>query len=119
MHFTAAARAFFRPELFNRFDRIVPFDSLSRKQMAEVADILMRDILQREGLNRRRCTLRVAPAATEQVIDRGFDAAFGARAIRRALERELTRPIAAELAALPANASVLVDVYRGPIRWTS
>lgn len=112
--YAAAARSFFRPELFNRFDRIVPFQMLSRDETAKVAEILMQDILQREGLGRRRSILRVSPAATQHIIERGYDAHFGARAMRRALERELNRPIAVRLAGLPSDASVLIDVLCGP-----
>ncbi len=111
--FTAAARAFFRPELFNRFDRIVPFHGLGREEVDRIARLLMSGILQREGLHRRRSVLRVAPAATSFIVDAGFDEHFGARAMRRALEQQLTRPISNRLATLPADASVLIDVFRG------
>ncbi len=114
--FVDAARKFFRPEMFNRFDRIVPFQPLARDDASKVAEILTRDILQREGLQRRRSVLRVDPSATEFVIDQGYDEQFGARAMRRALERQLTRPIAARLAAMPSQASVLIDVFRGKRR---
>jgi len=114
--FTAAARHFFRPELFNRFDRIVPFHGLGREDIGRIADILMADILQREGLHRRSSVLRVDPAATAFIIDTGFDEHFGARAMRRALEQQLTRPISSRLAALPGDASVLIDVLRASDR---
>jgi len=39
-----AARAFFRPEFFNRIDRVVPFDPLDRAQVAAIADRLIADL---------------------------------------------------------------------------
>ena len=54
-----AARGFFRPELFNRFDRIVPFGPLDRSDVAQVAERIINAVLRREGLSRRRCVLQV------------------------------------------------------------
>ena len=108
-----AARGFFRPELFNRFDRIVPFSPLGRGDVERVAERLVDGLLQREGLARRRCVLRVDPAARAFLVDRGFDRRFGARAMRRAVEEELARPVARRLAEMPGEAAVLIDVNRG------
>ncbi len=75
-----AAERFFRPEFFNRLDRIVPFERLSRDDVGRIADLLMHDVLQREGLVRRKCVLRVEAAALERIIDQGYDPQLGAGA---------------------------------------
>ncbi len=112
--YTDAARRFFRPEFFNRIDRIVPFARLSRDEVGRIARLLLDDVFRREGLARRRCVLQVDSAALERVIDSGYHPQLGARAIRREIERELTRPLAARLAALSPDVPALIRLMAGP-----
>jgi hypothetical protein len=98
-----AARNFFRPEFFNRLDRVLPFAQLAREDLQRIARHLMADVLQRDGLVRRRCVLHVAAPALDWVLEQGYQPALGARALKRAIERELARPIARYLAAAGAR----------------
>ncbi|MCA9061423.1 MAG: ATP-dependent Clp protease ATP-binding subunit [Planctomycetaceae bacterium] len=100
----AAVENFFRPEFVNRLDRIIPFGRLSPETLQLIARHVMADVLNREGLVRRRCVLKTSPAALRRVVERGYDAALGARALKRAIESELTQPIAMYLAANPVVA---------------
>lgn len=95
------AEAFFRPEFFNRLDRVIPFARLSRKELQLIARHLVNDVLRREGLARRQCVLETSPQAAEWIVDQADNPAMGARALKRALERELTQPIARFLAVNP------------------
>jgi len=106
-----AARRFFRPEFFNRIDRIVPFAALERTQVAEIATRLMADLLRREGLVHRRCVLTVDPAAMEWIVAQGYHPELGARALKRAVERQLTAPIAATLASVTPAALMIIAVH--------
>jgi ATP-dependent Clp protease ATP-binding subunit ClpC len=108
--FVQAARRFFRPEFFNRIDRIVPFQCLSREQVGQIAQHLLQDVFAREGLARRRCVLQVDTLAMERVVDRGFHPSLGARAIKREIERQLTRPLSARLAELNPEAPTIVHL---------
>ena len=107
--YTAAAERFFRPEFVNRLDRLVPFDSLTREQVAGIAHRLIGEVLGRAGLLQRQCVLSVDPAAMERVIDQGFHPQMGARALKRSLEKQLTQPVAERLAAAgtPDGAAVI------------
>jgi ATP-dependent Clp protease ATP-binding subunit ClpA len=109
-----AAENFFRPEFFNRLDRVIPFESLSRDQMRQIADLLLADVFQRDGLVRRRCALSVEPAAMERIIDAGYHPQFGARALKRAIERQLVLPVAASLAAVKPELPAVISVYPHP-----
>lgn len=97
--FVGAAERFFRPEFFNRLDRIVPFGLLSRDDVARIAQGLMAEVLQREGLVRRKCLLQVEEEALARIVDAGYDPRFGARALKRAIERHLAGAVAERLAA--------------------
>jgi ATP-dependent Clp protease ATP-binding subunit ClpA len=111
--YTRAAEKFFRPEFFNRLDRVIPFRKLNRDEMARIARRLVNDVLAREGFGQRKCVLNVAPDALDRVIRAGYDPALGARAMKRAVERELTQPAAARLAELDINELTVVTVKSG------
>jgi hypothetical protein len=108
--YTRAAEKFFRPEFFNRLDRVIPFRKLSRDEMGRIARRLVNEVLAREGFSQRKCVLNVAPDALDRVIAAGYDPALGARAMKRAVERELTQPAAARLATLDVNELTVVTV---------
>ena len=108
--YTRAAEKFFRPEFFNRLDRVIPFRKLARDEMGKIARRLVNEVLSREGFGQRKCVLNVAPDALDRVVQAGYDPALGARAMKRAVERELTQPAAARLAALAVDELTVVTV---------
>lgn len=108
--FVTAARRFFRPEFFNRIDRIVPFQRLSRDEVENIAQHLLQDVFAREGLARRRCVLQVDALAMERVVDKGYHPKLGARAIKREIERQLTRPLSARLTELNPDVPTIVHL---------
>jgi ATP-dependent Clp protease ATP-binding subunit ClpA len=112
--FVQAAERFFRPEFFNRLDRVIPFRRLTREQVRVIAEKLMGDVFGREGLVQRKCLLAVEAPALERVIDQGYDPVLGARALKRAVERHLAQPVAEQLAELPPGAFTIVRIYPGP-----
>ena len=108
--FVAAAESFFRPEFVNRIDRMVPFRQLSRDEMRGIAELLLEEVVGREGLVRRRCALSVDPRALDLVVDKGYQPHLGARALKRMVERQLVQPVSARLSALKPDLPVLVEV---------
>ena len=46
--------------------------------MRQIAEMLLADVFQRDGLVRRRCALAVEPAAMERIVDAGYHPQFGA-----------------------------------------
>jgi ATP-dependent Clp protease ATP-binding subunit ClpC len=108
LSYRKAAEQFFRPEFFNRLDRVIPFGALALAEIENISGILLQQLRDREGLRRWRCELRVSEDATRAIIDRGFDPQLGARALKRAIERELAHPIGVHLAAMkPGNPGVI------------
>ncbi len=105
-----AAEAYFRPEFFNRIDRVIPFRKLERRELARIAERLVGEVFAREGFAGRQCALNVTPEAIARIVDAGYDPALGARAMKRAVERELARPAAAKLAALALDEFAIVSV---------
>ena len=97
-----AVKRFVRPELYNRFDAILPFAALDTSQCRAIAAREAAQAMARDGLKLRG----IEPVLPERLIERlasqGFDAALGARALKRCVERELVVPVAELLAADPS-----------------
>ena len=105
-----AAEKFFRPEFFNRLDRIVPFENLRREDVERIARIQMQKVFARDGFIRRNCRLELEPTAIQKIVDEGYDPQSGARALKRAIEKNLIQPVAARLAALKSSAPTIIKI---------
>ena len=84
-----------KPELLNRFDGIITFQSLSKTEIGKIFDILLADLnnrLLQKGLN-----LKVRKSAKDFIIEKGYDAKNGARPLRRAIEDLLEHKLAEEI----------------------
>jgi ATP-dependent Clp protease ATP-binding subunit ClpC len=113
--FVSAAEKFFRPEFFNRLDRVVPFRSLTSSHLVSLAHRLLDRIREREGLRRRELCLRVSSAAILRLAELGHHPQLGARALKRTVERQLAQPLAEQLAAAVPGTAVVAhgDVDQG------
>ena len=112
-HYLSAATAFFRPELLNRFDHVVPYKPLSPETVQTIARRAIARALEREGLARRSIPVRYTDAVVERVAALGFDPKYGARPLNRAIEHWIIGPIARMLAAKsdapPSRIEVVVE----------
>ncbi|MBC7869058.1 ATP-dependent Clp protease ATP-binding subunit [Candidatus Saccharibacteria bacterium] len=81
-----------RPELINRFDSIVTFRALTRKEIGKIFDNLVDELQAR--LVRKGIHLVIKRSAKRLLIDKGYDEKFGARPLRRALQDLLEHKIA-------------------------
>jgi ATP-dependent Clp protease ATP-binding subunit ClpC len=89
---SAALKKLMRPELINRFDAIVTFRALTKKDVSKIFLRLIRDLDDR--LIRQGIHLVVSAAAKRLIIEKGFDEKNGARPLRRAIQDELEHAIA-------------------------
>ena len=110
-----------KPELLNRFDGIITFQSLSKTEIGKIFDILLSDLnnrLLRKGLN-----LKVRKSAKDFIIEKGYDAKNGARPLRRAIEDLLEHKIAEEIlvknpskgtqfVAIAKNGEIIIEVSK-------
>lgn len=89
-----AVRSSFRPELVNRFDRVVVFRPFERSAMRALLDKELSDALARRGLRSRPWAVEVDESAYAFLIEKGFSPQLGARPLKRAIERHLLAPLA-------------------------
>ena len=96
-HFTAEVQAFFRPELFNRLDRIIAFAPLEASVIRQVVDREISLIHQREGLRGRNLSLQLESQVADLLGKTGYDRLYGARFLQRTLHEKLVIPLAESL----------------------
>ena len=90
-----ALRSSMRPELLNRFDQIVMFNSLGQKEISLIFDLLLDDLNKR--LSGKGMAMMVSPKLKRLLIERGYDSKMGARPLRRTIQNELERVVADQI----------------------
>ena len=97
-HYQDAVKKYFRPELINRFDEIIPFNALDEAAIRFVVDRELKLLLQREGIRYRRMNLHIDEKVADYLGRRGFDPQYGARYLQRAMREMLLLPLSKSLA---------------------
>jgi ATP-dependent Clp protease ATP-binding subunit ClpC len=102
-----ALKRTFSPEFLNRIDDVVIFNSLTKEDIFEIIDILMKGVMKR--LNSLGFSMELTPEAKAFVADKGYDSQFGARPLHRAIQKYLEDPLAEEILNMTIkNGDVLV-----------
>ncbi len=74
----------FRPEFRNRLDGVVIFRSLSRAEITDIVDLLLKDVQKR--LQEQNLVLEVSDDVKKLIAEEGYDPDFGARPLRRVIQ---------------------------------
>ena len=77
-------KQFFKPEFINRIDDIVTFKPLEKPELKQIIDLLLRDI--KDKLVERKADFTITEAAKELILEKGYDAQYGARPLKRAIQ---------------------------------
>lgn len=85
----------FRPEFINRLDDAVVFHSLSKDQIAKIAEIQITNL--RKRLEQKDIHIEVSPVALSHLAEAGFDPVYGARPLKRTIQQQLENPLAQAL----------------------
>jgi ATP-dependent Clp protease ATP-binding subunit ClpB len=96
-HVKDALKQLFKPEFLNRIDEVIVFHMLSKDNLAKIVDIQLGYLAGR--LRGRNINVEFTDNARRQIMDEGYDAAFGARPLKRTIQQRLENPLAAELLA--------------------
>ena len=96
-HVKEALKTYFKPEFLNRIDEVIVFHTLTKDDLRTIVDIQLNYLAKR--LEDRKIKIEFTDAAREQIMDEGYDPAFGARPLKRTIQQRLENPLAAELLA--------------------
>ena len=104
-------RRIFRPEFLNRLDEIIVFRQLTKDDMGEIVDIMVREISKRL-LEEKNIRLKITPAARMLLVENGYDEKYGARPLRRKIQTMVEDRLADEILEgnIRDNDKVLIDV---------
>lgn len=88
-------KQYFRPEFLNRLDEIIVFRQLTKNEVKEIAEIMLKEVFAR--LNDKGIKLSVTDAFRERLVEEGYNPSYGARPLRRAVMRLLEDSLAEEV----------------------
>jgi ATP-dependent Clp protease ATP-binding subunit ClpC len=97
-----ALKRTFSPEFLNRIDDVVIFNSLTKENIFEIIDILMKGVMKR--LSNLGFSLELTEDAKSFLAEKGYDVQFGARPLHRAIQKYLEDPLAEEILSLHVKA---------------
>ena len=82
----------FRPELLNRFDKIIVFKPLGAEEIRKIVDLQLADFMNRVA--RQKIKLEVTDSAKLFLAKNGFEPELGARPVRRLIQTQIENPLA-------------------------
>ncbi len=114
-----ALKAHFRPEFLNRIDEVIVFHELTRDEVTEIVDLMIRRV--REQLESQGLGLELTKAVKYLLVDRGHDPTLGARPLRRAIQRMVEDPLSEKILwkEFRAGETIIVDVENGEVVFRS
>ena len=107
---TEELKQYFRPEFLNRLDEMIVFRQLTKLEVKEIADIMLKEVFDR--LKAKDINLQVTERFRDRVVDEGYNPSYGARPLRRAIMRLLEDSLAEKMLAgeVKEGDSAIVDV---------
>jgi len=105
----------FRPEFLNRIDEVIVFHALSKEQLKQVVEIMVKQV--QTQLQSRNVRLQFTEEAKALLAEKGFDPDYGARPLRRAIQRLVENPFSEEMlkGTFEEGDDVVVDAENGEI----
>ena len=106
-------RGHFRPEFLNRLDEIILFKPLTKDNIGNIVDLLVKDLNRR--LTSQELSLELTDEAKARVIEDGYDPVYGARPLKRYLQKYVETLAAKRILAgdVRAGDTIVLDVENG------
>jgi len=82
----------FRPEFINRFSAVVIFRTLSKDNLLDIAQLKLEQLQQR--MKEKNIDFVINDTIKEQIVDEGYDPAFGARELDRVIQSRVENKLA-------------------------
>ena len=80
------------PELLNRVDDIIVFESLGKKEIGSIMESQISELSER--LKEKNISIRLTSSARDYLIQNGYEPSMGARPMRRLIQKEIEDEIA-------------------------
>lgn len=100
----------FRPEFLNRLDDIIVFSHLSRPEIRQIVDIMLKDLIKR--IHSQELEIVFAEGVKDFLAKIGYSTTYGARPLRREIMRRLEDPISEEILLGKYKPGDAIEVYQ-------
>ena len=107
---------FFRPEFLNRIDEIIVFNHLTRIDIWEICELMIKSVQKR--LKEKGINLIVDLAVQAFLTDEGYDPIYGARPLRRAIMKYLEDTLAEQCLSKTLYPNTKIIVSRKKVEGT-
>ncbi|MFW5648442.1 MAG: AAA family ATPase [Candidatus Alkaliphilus sp. MAG34] len=89
-----ALKEIFRPEFLNRVDETIVFTKLSKKELRQIVDLMLKEVIQ--DVREKDMSITVSDEVKDFILEKGYDEKYGARPLRRTIQRYIEDEIAEE-----------------------
>ncbi len=100
----------FRPELLNRFDDIIVFHVLKKKDVKQIATIHLKNFAKRI-LKTKNIKINITEDLITRVAEKGYDPQFGGRPLERAIQNEVEQMLADTILSGKLKAGDVIDFH--------
>ena len=99
----------FRPEFLNRLDEIIIFKPLTRENIENIIDLLVRDLNKR--LEDKELAIKVTDNAITYIVEHGYDPVYGARPLKRYIQKNVETLVAKLILSgnIGINKEIIID----------
>lgn len=80
-----ALKQAFRPEFLNRIDDIIVFSELSREELSQIVELMLKEVVL-EG-KEKKISLTITDKMKDFILEKGYNTKYGARPLRRAIQK--------------------------------
>ncbi len=77
----------FRPEFLNRIDETIIFKALSKDNIGDIVNLMIKDLNAR--LADKEITIEISDSAKSVIIEQGYDQVYGARPLKRYIQKNV------------------------------
>ena len=81
----------FRPEFLNRVDEIIVFRELTKEEIRQIVDLMLKELAAQ--MSDKNVKLTVSDKAKDALALEGYDVKYGARPLRKTIQRRLEDPL--------------------------
>jgi ATP-dependent Clp protease ATP-binding subunit ClpC len=103
-----ALKKAFAPEFLNRIDDIIIFEQLEREDIHKIIDLELAHLFER--INKLGYKINISTETKDFLIEKGWDAQFGARPLKRAIQKYIEDLVAEEIIKTKLNPDDIINV---------
>ena len=110
-----ALRRQFAPEFLNRLDDVIMFQPLRKDDASQIAGIEIKEL--KDRLKQQDIELDIPSDVINFIVDKGFDAQYGARSLKRAIQQHIEDTLCDYMMDHPGvNGTITLEVVENKIQ---